>query len=63
MLKTLMILGAFAAVGTALADVNQSDKSPARSMYDIVVKDVKGRDVALSKYRGSVCLIVNVASK
>ena len=63
MLKTLLILGAFAAVGAALADVRQAGKPQARSIHDIVVKDVKGRDVVLSKYRGNVCLIVNVASK
>ncbi len=63
MIKTLVVLGAFAAVGVALADVRQAGKSPARSIYDIIVKDIRGKEVALSKYRGDVCLIVNVASK
>jgi len=33
------------------------------SALDFTVKDIDGRDVALSKYRGKVVLIVNVASK
>ena len=63
MIKTLVVLGAFAAVGAALADVQRAGKPPARSIYDIIVKDIRGKEVAFSKYRGDVCLIVNVASK
>jgi glutathione peroxidase len=33
-----------------------------KSIYDFVVKDIDGNDVELSKYRGKVLLIVNVAS-
>lgn len=33
------------------------------SVYDFTVKDIKGQDVALSKYRGHVVLIVNLASQ
>lgn len=33
------------------------------SIYDFVVKDIKCNDVSLSKYKGKVMLIVNVASK
>lgn len=33
------------------------------SIYDISVKDIEGKDVSLSKYKGKVLLIVNVASK
>lgn len=33
------------------------------SIYDITVKDIDGNDVSLSKYKGKVLLIVNVASK
>ncbi|XP_024372544.1 probable phospholipid hydroperoxide glutathione peroxidase [Physcomitrium patens] len=32
------------------------------SIYDFVVKDIDGNDVELSKYKGKVLLIVNVAS-
>jgi glutathione peroxidase len=34
-----------------------------KSVYDFVVKDIDGKDVALSDYRGKVLLLVNVASK
>ncbi|GKV23110.1 hypothetical protein SLEP1_g32885 [Rubroshorea leprosula] len=33
------------------------------SIYDFTVKDAKGNDVELSKYKGKVLLIVNVASQ
>nr|CAX70775.1 Glutathione peroxidase [Schistosoma japonicum]CAX75820.1 Glutathione peroxidase [Schistosoma japonicum] len=33
------------------------------SIYDFTAKDIDGVDVSLSKYRGYVCLIVNVACK
>lgn len=32
------------------------------SIYDITVKDMKGNDVSLSKYKGKVLLIVNTAT-
>lgn len=32
-------------------------------MYEFTVKDIDGKDVALSGYRGDVLLIINVASK
>ncbi|XP_043706906.1 probable phospholipid hydroperoxide glutathione peroxidase [Telopea speciosissima] len=34
-----------------------------KSIYDFTVKDIDGTDVALSKFKGKVLLIVNVASK
>lgn len=36
---------------------------PKASIYDFVVKDASGADVALAQYRGKPMLIVNVASK
>lgn len=39
------------------------DKNKPTSLYDITVKDINGDDVSLSKYKGKVLLIVNVASK
>ena len=35
----------------------------APSVHDFTVKDIDGKDVALSNYKGGVMLIVNVASK
>lgn len=42
---------------------NPKDPKKANSIYDFSVKDIKGNDVSLEKYKGHVCLIVNVASK
>jgi hypothetical protein len=39
------------------------DYSKAKTIYEFTVKDIHGQDVSLSKYKGNVCLIVNVASK
>nr|QCF46616.1 ascorbate peroxidase [Pohlia nutans] len=35
----------------------------AASIYDFVVKDIRGEDVELRRYQGKVLLIVNVASQ
>jgi glutathione peroxidase-family protein len=32
------------------------------SMYDLTMRSITGDEVQLAAYRGSVCLIVNVAS-
>ncbi|MEJ7847689.1 MAG: glutathione peroxidase [Pyrinomonadaceae bacterium] len=37
--------------------------SAAGSIYDFKVKDIDGKDVKLKKYKGSVLLVVNTASK
>ena len=39
------------------------DTASAESLYDITVKDNGGKEVKLSKYKGEVLLVVNVASK
>lgn len=39
------------------------DAAQARSPLDFTMKDIDGQDVQLSKYKGKVVLIVNVASK
>jgi glutathione peroxidase len=43
--------------------VLQMTLAHAESIYDIKLKDIDGKDVALSDYKGKVLLIVNVASK
>lgn len=35
----------------------------AESVFDFTVKDIDGKDVSLSEYKGKLMLIVNVASK
>lgn len=39
------------------------DPKKATSIYDFTAKDIDGNEVSLSKYKGHVCVIVNVASK
>ncbi|PIO57690.1 glutathione peroxidase [Teladorsagia circumcincta] len=34
-----------------------------KTIYDFSVKDAQGNDVSLSKYKGQVVIVVNVASK
>jgi glutathione peroxidase len=43
--------------------VLQMTLAHAESIYDIKLKDIDGKDVGLSDYKGKVLLIVNVASK
>ncbi|XP_017757582.1 PREDICTED: probable phospholipid hydroperoxide glutathione peroxidase isoform X2 [Eufriesea mexicana] len=46
-----------------LTSFNQdTDWNSATTIYDFHAKDIHGNDVSLSKYRGHVCIIVNVAS-
>ena len=33
------------------------------SLHDFKVRNIDGEEIGLSKYRGQVCLVVNVASR
>jgi len=57
----LPALGLLAA-SFAIAPARAGDEKPG-SVLDFHVKDIDGGDVALSKYRGKVLLIVNTASQ
>lgn len=70
MKKITPILGVLltgAVVSTAAAQYSASEKKASdvrvKSVYDITVKNIDGKDVALSKYEGDVMLIINMASK
>lgn len=39
------------------------DWKNAKSIYEFSAKDIDGNETSLEKYRGYVCIIVNVASK
>jgi glutathione peroxidase len=54
-MKTLVLLVAISLMQIAAAG--------AASLYDITVKNIDGKNVSLSDYKGKVLLIVNVASK
>jgi glutathione peroxidase len=51
---------ALAMSSSVRAEVNPKDPS---TIYDFTVKDIDGKSVDLSKYKGKTVLIVNVASK
>ena len=42
---------------------NKVDAKEKESMLEFTMKDIDGKDVELSKYKGQVLLVVNVASK
>ena len=43
--------------------VEVSNPTQAQSIYEFTARDIDGKDISLEKYRGHVCIIVNVASK
>lgn len=48
---------------SVMASGNPSNPTKASSIYEFSAVDIDGNDVSLEKYRGHVCIIVNVASK
>src|SRR5690349_11063221 len=60
MLKSLLAVGIFAL--TASIGIGADDKK-ATGPLQYTVKDIDGKDVDLSQYKGKVVMIVNVASK
>lgn len=43
--------------------MSECDYKKAESIYDFTAKDSFGNDVPLSKYKGKVVLVVNIASQ
>jgi len=43
--------------------LGNDDYKKASSIYDFTAMDINGNQVSLDKYKGHVCIIVNVASK
>ena len=69
MLDRSLLLTGFAAIATlvaltsaAVVSAQDATKKPT-SVLDFHVKDIDGKDVDLSKYKGKVLLIVNTASQ
>ncbi len=64
MVKMMVVLSAISIGAVALGgDEAKTAKPAAKSVYEFTVKDIDGKDVNLSKYKGDVLMIVNVASK
>lgn len=60
MIKLAMILGAATTLALGMIE---DPKPAATSVYEFKVKDIDGKEVSLSKYKGDVLLVVNVASQ
>jgi len=58
---SIVLLGGLLMTNSSTIETN--GRSPATSIYDISVKDIKGRTLRLEQYKGKVMLIVNVASR
>jgi glutathione peroxidase len=58
-MKTLIAISIF----IALLAVQVIAADGSKSLYDIPLKDIDGKDTSLKAYKGKVLLIVNVASK
>jgi len=50
-------------IGIMACSTKAEDKMSEKTVYDFTVKNIDGKDVNLSEYRGKVLLIVNVASE
>ena len=57
-MKKLLFLAALTMLIFASCTQNKT-----QSIYNLSVKDMDGKEVSLSQYKGQVLLIVNVASK
>lgn len=51
------------ALTTVVPKMSNPDPKSAQSIYEFSAKTIKGELISLEKYRGHVCIIVNVASK
>ena len=64
-ISALAAMAAGAALGLCAEgeDIKPAPKKDAPSIYEFTMRDIDGAEVSLAKYRGQVCLIVNVASR
>ncbi len=60
MLTTLVSI---AVLGCQTQAVTPTASGPEKTLYDFTMKDIDGKDVKLSKFKGKVVMVVNVASK
>jgi len=57
------LLGIGIAVGWMVAGVCMQGEAAMTNIYDFTMRDIDGKDVSLSAFKGKVLLLVNVASK
>ena len=63
MLKALLAAAPLVALFATLAVAAEGDKTEKSGPLQFVMKDIDGKDVDLSQYKGKVVMLVNVASK
>ncbi|GAA6234883.1 phospholipid hydroperoxide glutathione peroxidase, mitochondrial-like [Lates japonicus] len=64
LLRRAVLLGVVGSRGVLRSMCAQvGDWQSAKTIYEFSAKDIDGNEVSLEKYRGYVCIIVNVASK
>jgi len=57
-----VVYAGVAGVGEDQGKKPTDEGSIVKSLYEFTVSDIEGKEVSLAKYKGDVCLIVNVAS-
>jgi glutathione peroxidase len=63
-MMSIVLTAGIALLGSQALAMNAEMPTPeAKSIYDFKVKDIDGKDVPLSKFKGKVLVVVNVASK
>lgn len=64
-LSLLAIAAIFTAGNVTMADETKTEEKPAKvtSVHDLKLNSLDGKEVELSKYKGKVLLVVNVASR
>lgn len=58
-----LVLSALFYVSASGRENMEENWKDAKSIYDFEAIDIDGNNVTLDKYRGHVCIIVNVATK
>lgn len=63
-MMSIVLTAGIALLGSQTLAMNAEMPTPeAKSIYDFKVKDIDGKEVPLSKFKGKVLVVVNVASK
>ena len=58
-----MAVGVAAGLCAEGGDRKPDQQKDAPSIYSFTMRNIDGEEVSLAKYRGQVCLVVNVASR
>ncbi len=62
-MNTLLVVASVLLLFAAACPAIAQDASSPRTLHSFTVRDIDGKDVELSRYKGKVVLVVNVASR